>query len=48
MRERGDELMFEPYLDDVGASKVLMTSLMVPVYRDGEFVGLGGAGFPTA
>ena len=43
VRERGDELMFEPYLDDVGASKVLMTSLMVPLKVDGQFRGVAGA-----
>ncbi len=43
VRERGDELMFEPYLDDVGTKKVLMTSLMVPLRRDGQFAGVAGA-----
>ena len=42
-KERGDELMFEPYLDDVGTAKVLMTSLMVPVKRADQFVGVIGA-----
>ena len=42
-KERGDELMFEPYLDDVGTKKVLMTSLMVPVTREGQFAGVVGA-----
>jgi methyl-accepting chemotaxis protein len=41
-RERGDELMYEPYLDDTGA-KVLMTSLMVPLVLDGQFRGVAGA-----
>ncbi|QNN47059.1 HAMP domain-containing protein [Thermomonas brevis] len=43
VRERGDELMFEPYLDDVGDAKVLMTSLMVPLKVDGQFRGVAGA-----
>ncbi|WP_433853878.1 methyl-accepting chemotaxis protein [Stenotrophomonas nitritireducens] len=43
VKERGDELMFEPYLDDVGSSKVLMTSLMAPIVRDGRFQGVAGA-----
>ena len=43
VKERGDELMFEPYLDDVGTRKVLMTSLMVPLKQDGQFHGIAGA-----
>ncbi|WP_275584514.1 methyl-accepting chemotaxis protein [Stenotrophomonas sp. NLF4-10] len=43
VKERGDELMFEPYLDDVGTTKVLMTSLMVPIKLDGQFHGVAGA-----
>ncbi len=42
-KERGDELMLEPYLDDVGSDKVLMTSLIVPLMRDGQFHGVAGA-----
>jgi len=46
-RERGDELMYEPYLDDTGA-KVLMTSLMVPLTVDGKFRGVAGADITLA
>ncbi|WP_256645311.1 methyl-accepting chemotaxis protein [Thermomonas paludicola] len=43
VRERGDELMFEPYSDDVSGKQVLMTSLMVPLKLDGRFRGVAGA-----
>ena len=41
--DRGDELMFEPYDDDVSGKRVLMTSLMVPIKVDGQFRGVAGA-----
>ena len=43
VRERGDELMFEPYADEVSGQQVLMTSLMVPLKVDGQFRGVAGA-----
>ncbi|KRG40619.1 hypothetical protein ARC78_12365 [Stenotrophomonas pictorum JCM 9942] len=43
VRERGEELMFEPYADEVSGKQVLMTSLMVPVKVDGQFRGVAGA-----
>jgi methyl-accepting chemotaxis protein len=42
-RERGAELMFEPYVYEVDGQDVLMTSLMLPLFRDGRFVGVAGA-----
>ena len=42
-RERGAELMFEPYDYEVDGVDVLMTSLMVPLYREGRFIGVAGA-----
>jgi len=42
-RDAGGETMFEPYLYPVGEVEVLMTSLMVPVFEDGEFRGVAGA-----
>ena len=46
-RERGDELMYEPYMDDTGAN-LLMTSLMVPLTVDGKFRGVAGADITLA
>ncbi len=43
VRQRGDELMFEPYSDEVSGKQVLMTSLMVPLTVDGQFRGVAGA-----
>ncbi|HEY1070835.1 MAG TPA: methyl-accepting chemotaxis protein [Thermomonas sp.] len=43
VRQRGDELMFEPYSDEVDGKQVLMTSLMVPLKVDGQFRGVAGA-----
>jgi methyl-accepting chemotaxis protein len=42
-RDLGGETMFEPYLYDVSGVDVLMTSLMVPIFKDGEFRGVAGA-----
>jgi methyl-accepting chemotaxis protein len=42
-RDLGGETMFEPYLYPVGDIEVLMTSLMVPMFKDGEFRGVAGA-----
>ncbi len=42
VRNRGDELMFEPYSDEVSGKQVLMTSLMVPLKVDGQFRGVAG------
>jgi methyl-accepting chemotaxis protein len=42
-RDLGGETMFEPYPYDVSGVEVLMTSLMVPIFRDGEFRGVAGA-----
>lgn len=43
VHKRGDEVMFEPYSDDVSGTQVLMTSLMVPLKLDGQFRGVAGA-----
>jgi methyl-accepting chemotaxis protein len=42
-RERGAELMFEPYPYEVFGREILMTSLMTPVRIDGEVRGIAGA-----
>ncbi len=42
-RDAGVPMMFEPYLYEVFGDEVLMTSLMVPVRRDGQHVGVAGA-----
>ena len=42
VRDRGDELMFEPYSDEISGKQVLMTSLMVPLKVDGQFRGVAG------
>jgi len=42
VRQRGDELMFEPYSDEVDGKQVLKTSLMVPLKVDGQFRGVAG------
>ena len=42
-RDLGGETMFDPYPYDVGGVEVLMTSLMVPIFKDGEFRGVAGA-----
>jgi methyl-accepting chemotaxis protein len=42
-RDLGGETMFEPYPYEVSGAEVLMTSLMVPVFKDGEFRGVVGA-----
>jgi len=42
-RDLGGETMFEPYPYEVSGAEVLMTSLMVPIFKDGEFRGVAGA-----
>jgi methyl-accepting chemotaxis protein len=42
-RQRGAEMMFEPYLYEVLGEQVLMTSLMVPVMVEGQHRGVAGA-----
>ena len=42
-RDAGGETMFEPYPYEVAGVEVLMTSLMVPIVRDGQFRGVAGA-----
>ena len=42
-RDFGDEMMFEPYLYEVGDADVLMTSVMMPIRREGTLVGVAGA-----
>jgi len=42
-RDLGGETMFEPYPYEVSGVEVLMTSLMVPIVKDGEFRGVAGA-----
>lgn len=42
-RDFGGETMFEPYLYDVSGVDVLMTILMVPLFKNGEFRGVAGA-----
>ena len=42
-RDLGGETMFEPYPYEVSGVEVLMTSLMVPIFEDGEFRGVAGA-----
>jgi methyl-accepting chemotaxis protein len=42
-RDLGGETMFEPYPYEVSGAEVLMTSLMVPIYKDDEFRGVAGA-----
>lgn len=41
-REAGVPMMFEPYPYDVFGKEVLMTSLMAPIRRDGQHVGMAG------
>jgi len=42
-RERKRETVIEPYFYPVNGQQVLMTSLVVPVMRDGRFLGVIGA-----
>ena len=42
-RDRGEEMMFEPYEYEVEGENVLMTSLMVPIRHNGQVVGVAGA-----
>lgn len=42
-RDRGSEMMFEPYEYEVEGSNVLMTSLMLPLRHQGRVVGVAGA-----
>ncbi|MBD8526705.1 methyl-accepting chemotaxis protein [Pseudomarimonas arenosa] len=42
-RDRGSEMMFEPYEYEVEGKNVLMTSLMTPLRRQGRIVGVAGA-----
>jgi len=44
-RQRKQETIIEPYFYEVNGTKVLMTSLVVPVMRDGRFLGVVGADF---
>ena len=39
----GDEMMYEPYLYEVGGTEILMTSVMRAVRADGAIVGVAGA-----
>ena len=42
-RAAGGEIMFEPYPYPIDGVDVLMTSLMIPLFEDGEFRGVAGA-----
>ncbi|WP_282452902.1 methyl-accepting chemotaxis protein [Pseudomarimonas salicorniae] len=42
-RDRGAEMMFEPYVYPVDGEDVLMTSLMMPLLRNGQHIGVAGA-----
>ena len=42
-RQRRAETALEPYFDEIGGKQVLMTSLVVPVMKEGRFLGVVGA-----
>jgi len=41
-RQRGREVIMEPYAYEAGGRKILMTSLVVPIVVEGKFVGVTG------
>lgn len=40
-----DLVMIDPYLDDVNGKKELLTSISIPIYREGDFLGVIGCDF---
>lgn len=40
-----DLVMIDPYLDDVNGTKVLLTSISIPIYDKGDFMGVVGCDF---
>jgi methyl-accepting chemotaxis protein len=42
-RDFGDEMLYEPYLYEVNGVDILMTSVMMPIRRDGAIAGIAGA-----
>lgn len=41
-KARGSAIMLEPYVDDAGGKKILMTSYAIPLYDSGKFLGVVG------
>jgi len=41
-RSRGSAVMLEPYVDEAGGKKILMTSYAIPLYESGKFLGVVG------
>lgn len=44
-QEVKDLIMIDPYLDDVNGKKQLLTSISIPIYNKGDFLGVVGCDF---
>lgn len=47
-KKTGQEQIIDPYLYDVGGTKMLITSVVVPIHINGKFVGVVGYDLPLA
>lgn len=45
-KKKGSEILMEPWAYDIAGTMVLMVDTVVPMYRDGSFIGVAGVDFP--